>query len=107
MASTATKPLPYGTVLPTTKEDGVRIERGNMLVIGAEVAAGTGDCKLYRWWPEVSRYRIYSSNPMTIADGQLTGKYAADHDATGYYFLLVPNGVTLTDPLIFGALSSR
>lgn len=107
MAFTATKALPYGTSLPTDKNAGVFLEGGNLLVIGAEVAAGTGDCNLYRWWPEVNRYRLYSSNPMTIVSGQLTGKYAADYNASGYYFLLVPNGVTLTDPLIFGGMTSR
>jgi len=105
MAATATKILPYGTTLPTTTAAGVFIDSGNLLIVGAEVSAGTGDCNLYRWWPEVGRYRKYSSNPMTIADAQLTGKYAADKNAAGYYFLLTPNGVTLTDPLIFGAVT--
>ena len=104
MAATAAKTLPYGTTLPLAASGGAEVEMGNMLVIGAEVSAGTGTCYLYRWWPEVGKFRKYSDNGMLIADAQITGRYAKDQNTTEQYFLLTPNGVTLGNALIFGAV---
>lgn len=103
MAATATYALPYGTATPSDQTGGVYIDRGGLVMLSSQVSAGTGTCYLYLWWPEVSQWRLYADNGMTITNGFLAGRYLMDLDQGQYFFLVVPMGVTLHNPLIKGS----
>jgi hypothetical protein len=106
MAVTATFPLPYGTTTPLDQTGGAYIDRGSLVMLSAQVTAGTGTCYLYLWWPEVSQWRLYAENGMQITNGFVQGRYQMDLDQSAYWFLLTPIGVTLANPLIKGSRST-